>query len=347
MNDLQDIKSLSINELEQVLADFGEPKYRAKQIFQWLHKKYVNSFDEMLNLSKDLRQKLKENYYISCSAIEKKLISCYDSTVKYLFSLNDGEYVEAVLMSYHHGYSACISTQAGCKMGCTFCATGQGGFRRNLTAGEMLSQLQTMEKDRGVRISNVVLMGMGEPLDNFDNVVRFLRLVSSADGMNIGMRHLALSSCGLADKIRQLAELKLQITLSISLHAPNDEIRNRTMPVNKRFPIDELLSACREYIEKTGRRITFEYAMIDGVNDSLDCARQLASRLRGMLCHINLIPVNEVDKTGYKKSGKKSLNAFCAYLNNHGITATIRRTLGSDINASCGQLRGKAKETTD
>ena len=344
---MQDIKSLSINELEQVLADFGEPKYRAKQIFQWIHKKYVNSFDEMLNLSKDLRQKLKENYYISCSAIEKKLISCYDSTVKYLFSLNDGEYVEAVLMSYHHGYSACISTQAGCKMGCTFCATGQGGFRRNLTAGEMLSQLQTMEKDRGVRISNVVLMGMGEPLDNFDNVVRFLRLVSSADGMNIGMRHLALSSCGLADKIRQLAELKLQITLSISLHAPNDEIRNRTMPVNKRFPIDELLSACREYIEKTGRRITFEYAMIDGVNDSLDCARQLASRLRGMLCHINLIPVNEVDKTGYKKSGKKSLNAFCAYLNNHGITATIRRTLGSDINASCGQLRGKAKETTD
>lgn len=347
MNDLQDIKSLSLNELEQALADLGEPKYRAKQIFQWLHKKYVNSFDEMLNLSKNLRQKLKENYYISCSAIEKKLISCYDSTVKYLFSLNDGEYVEAVLMSYHHGYSACISTQAGCKMGCTFCATGQGGFRRNLTAGEMLSQLQTMEKDRGVRISNVVLMGMGEPLDNFDNVVRFLRLVSSADGMNIGMRHLALSSCGLADKIRQLAELKLQITLSISLHAPNDEIRNRTMPVNKRFPIDELLSACREYIEKTGRRITFEYAMIDGVNDSIDCARQLASRLRGMLCHINLIPVNEVDKTGYKKSGKKSLNAFCAYLNNHGITATIRRTLGSDINASCGQLRGKAKETTD
>ena len=314
MNDLQDIKSLSLNELEQALADIGEPKYRAKQIFQWLHKKYVNSFDEMLNLSKDLRQKLKENYYISCSAIEKKLISCYDSTVKYLFSLNDGEYVEAVLMSYHHGYSACISTQAGCKMGCTFCATGQGGFRRNLTAGEMLSQLQTMEKDRGVRISNVVLMGMGEPLDNFDNVVRFLRLVSSADGMNIGMRHLALSSCGLADKIRQLAELKLQITLSISLHAPNDEIRNRTMPVNKRFPIDELLSACREYIEKTGRRITFEYAMIDGVNDSIDCARQLASRLRGMLCHINLIPVNEVDKTGYKKSGKKASTLFAPIL---------------------------------
>nr|WP_305119705.1 MULTISPECIES: 23S rRNA (adenine(2503)-C(2))-methyltransferase RlmN [unclassified Ruminococcus] len=339
---MQDIKSLSVKELELALEKIGEPKYRAKQIFQWIHKKYVQSFDDMLNISKNLREKLKEIYYISSSAIEKKLISCYDSTVKYLFSLKDGEYVEAVLMSYHHGYSACISTQAGCKMGCTFCATGQGGFRRNLTAGEMLSQLQTMEKDENVRISNVVLMGMGEPLDNFDNVVKFLSLVSSDDGMNIGMRHIALSTCGLADKILKLAELKLQITLSISLHAPSDEIRNKTMPVNKRFPIDTLLSACREYIDKTGRRITFEYAMIDGVNDSVECAGLLCSRLKGMLCHVNLIPVNEVDKTGYKKSGKKSLNAFCAYLNGHGIPATIRRTLGSDINASCGQLRGKA-----
>lgn len=347
MNNLQDIKSLSINELEQALVNIGEPKYRAKQIFLWLHKKYVQSYDEMLNVSKNLREKLKENYYISYSAIEKKLISCYDSTVKYLFSLYDGEYVEAVLMSYHHGYSACISTQAGCKMGCTFCATGQGGFRRNLTAGEMLSQLQTIEKDQGVRISNVVLMGMGEPLDNFDNVIKFLHLVSSDDGMNIGMRHISLSSCGLADKIRRLADMKLQLTLSISLHAPNDEIRNKTMPVNKRFPIDELLRSCREYVEKTGRRVTFEYAMIDGVNDSIECAAELCSRLKGMLCHVNLIPVNEVEKTGYKKSGRKSLNAFCAYLNSHGIPATIRRTLGSDINASCGQLRGKIKETTN
>lgn len=344
---MQDIKSLSINELEQALVNIGEPKYRAKQIFLWLHKKYVQSYDEMLNVSKNLREKLKENYYISYSAIEKKLISCYDSTVKYLFSLYDGEYVEAVLMSYHHGYSACISTQAGCKMGCTFCATGQGGFRRNLTAGEMLSQLQTIEKDQGVRISNVVLMGMGEPLDNFDNVIKFLQLVSSDDGMNIGMRHISLSSCGLADKIRRLADMKLQLTLSISLHAPNDEIRNKTMPVNKRFPIDELLRSCREYVEKTGRRVTFEYAMIDGVNDSIECAAELCSRLKGLLCHVNLIPVNEVEKTGYKKSGRKSLNAFCAYLNSHGIPATIRRTLGSDINASCGQLRGKIKETTN
>lgn len=342
---MQDIKSLSIQELEQALVNIGEQKYRAKQIFLWLHKKYVESYDEMLNVSKNLREKLKENYYISYSAIEKKLISCYDNTVKYLFSLYDGEYVEAVLMSYHHGYSACISTQAGCKMGCTFCATGQGGFRRNLTAGEMLSQLQTIEKDQGVRISNVVLMGMGEPLDNFDNVIKFLHLVSYDDGMNIGMRHISLSSCGLADKIRRLADMKLQLTLSISLHAPNDEIRNKTMPVNKRFPIDELLRSCREYVEKTGRRVTFEYAMIDGVNDSIECAAELCSRLKGMLCHVNLIPVNEVEKTGYKKSGRKSLNAFCTYLNSHGIPATIRRTLGSDINASCGQLRGKIKET--
>ena len=302
---MQDIKSLSIKELEEALSSIGEPKYRAKQIFLWLHKKYVQSFDEMLNLSKNLREKLKENYYISDSAIEKKLISCYDSTVKYLFSLNDGEYVEAVLMSYHHGYSACISTQAGCKMGCTFCATGQGGFRRSLTAGEMLSQLQTMEKDRNVRISNVVLMGMGEPLDNYDNVIKFLHLVSDDDGMNIGMRHIAVSTCGLADKIRALADLKLQITLSVSLHAPNDEIRSATMPVNKRFPIDELLSSCREYADKTGRRITFEYAMIAGVNDSIACAAELCSRLKGMLCHVNLIPVNEVDKTGYKKKRQK------------------------------------------
>lgn len=337
---MQDIKSLSIEKLEDWLIQIGELKYRAKQIFLWIHQKNVQSFDEMLNISKNLREKLKEIYYISNSTIEKKLISCYDSTVKYLFSFNDGECVEAVLMSYHHGYTACISTQAGCKMGCTFCATGQGGFHRNLTAGEMISQLQAIEADQSIRISNVVLMGMGEPLDNYDNVIDFLRLVSCDNGMNIGMRHITLSTCGLADKIEQLAKLKLQITLSISLHAPNDEIRNRTMPVNKRFPVDTLLEKCRNYIAETGRRITFEYAMIDGVNDSLECAALLSSKLRGMLCHVNLIPVNEVDKTGYKKSGKKNLNEFCNYLNSRGIPATIRRTLGADINASCGQLRG-------
>lgn len=336
---MQDIKSLSLNELEQALADIGEPKYRAKQIFQWLHKKYVNSFDEMLNLSKDLRQKLKENYYISCSAIEKKLISCYDSTVKYLFSLNDGEYVEAVLMSYHHGYSACISTQAGCKMGCTFCATGQGGFRRNLTAGEMLSQLQTMEKDRGVRISNVVLMGMGEPLDNFDNVVKFLRLVSDDNGLNIGMRHITISTCGIVPKIYELAELYLGVTLSVSLHAPNDSVRQKTMPIAKRYSMDELLKACKDYFDLTGRRVTFEYSMISGVNDSDRDAYELSERLSGMNCHVNLIPVNTVDGTGYKKSSIERQQAFVNILGRKHIAATVRRTLGSDINASCGQLR--------
>ena len=338
---LTDIKSLSIEALEEGLAKMGEPKFRAKQIFLWLHQKNIENFDEMMNIPKNLREKLKEIYYISHSAIEKKLISCYDSTVKYLFSFNDGECVEAVLMSYHHGYSACISTQAGCKMGCTFCATGQGGFRRNLTAGEMISQLQTIESDSGVRISNVVLMGMGEPLDNYDNVISFLRLASCESGMNIGMRHITLSTCGLVDKIRKLAKLKLQITLSVSLHAPNDRIRERTMPVNKRFGVDELLSACRDYCKITGRRVTFEYAMISGVNDSPACAEELAKRLRGMLCHVNLIPVYEVEMTGYKKSGKKSLNDFCSYLNSNGVPATVRRTLGADINASCGQLRGK------
>lgn len=343
MNKLRDIKSLSLEALETELSKLGEPKFRAKQIFTWIHQKNVQSFDEMLNISKELRKKLKEIYYISHSSIEKKLISCYDSTVKYLFSFADGECVEAVLMSYRHGFSACISTQAGCKMGCTFCATGRGGFRRNLTAGEMISQLQAMEADQHVRISNIVLMGMGEPLDNYDNVISFLSLVSSSDGMNIGMRHITLSTCGLADKIDQLASLGLQLTLSVSLHAPNDEIRNKTMPVNRRFPVDELLKHCRAYAEKTGRRVSFEYAMISGLNDSLDCAHELAAKLRGMLCHVNLIPVNEVKETRYRKSSKQSLREFCDYLNSHGIPTTIRRTLGSDINASCGQLRAEHK----
>lgn len=343
MNNLQDIKSLSLENLEISLIQMDEQKYRAKQIFFWLHQKNVQFFDEMLNISKSLRKKLKEIYYISNSAIEKKFISCYDNTVKYLFSLSDGEYVEAVLMKYHHGYTACISTQVGCKMGCTFCATGQGGFCRDLTSGEMISQLQAIESDMGLRVSNVVLMGMGEPLDNYDNVVNFLRIVSCKDGMNIGMRQITLSSCGLADKIGELADLKLQITLSISLHAPNDDIRNKIMPVNKRFPVDVLLEKCRYYTEKTGRRVTFEYSMISGVNDSQKCAEVLCSKLRGMLCHVNLIPINEVDKTNYKKSSRKVLNAFCLYLNSHGVPSTIRRTLGCDINASCGQLRGQYK----
>ena len=244
-------------ELAEMLKDMGEPSYRAKQVFKWLHSG-VNSFDEMTNISKALREKLVENCYISKATIEKKLISSYDDTEKYLFSFEDGETVESVLMKYHHGYTACISTQVGCKMGCTFCATGQGGFCRNLTASEMLSQLQSEQKDNGIRISNVVLMGMGEPLDNFDNVMRFLKLVSHDEGMNIGMRHISLSTCGIVPRIYELADKRLQLTLSVSLHAPNDEIRSRTMPINRKYGVDELLKACRYYSDNTGRRISFE-----------------------------------------------------------------------------------------
>lgn len=341
----EDIKSMTEEELSQALSPLGLKPYRAQQIFGWLHNKSAESFDEMLNIPKNTRIKLSEIYYISVASIEKKLVSCYDDTIKYLYRLHDGIFVEAVLMSYHHGYTMCISTQAGCKMGCTFCATGQNGFERNLTASEMLAQIQTAQKDNHIRISNVVLMGMGEPLDNYENVLRFLDLVSCGNGLNIGMRHITLSTCGLADKIYDLAKKRLQITLSVSLHAPNDELRSQTMPVNRRFPIDELLKACRYYADKTGRRITFEYAMIDGLNDTQACAGELAMKLRGMLCHVNLIPVNETAGAAYQKSKQGRLIAFCNILEKNGVTATVRRTLGADINASCGQLKGTyAKE---
>ncbi len=343
-----DIKSMYEEELKEEFAKMGEPAYRAGQVYKWLHEG-VKSFDEMTNISKKLRERLMENYYISNAAIEKKLISAYDDTKKYLFSFGDGEMVESVLMKYHHGYTSCISTQVGCKMGCTFCATGKSGFSRNLTASEMLAQLQAEQQDNHIRISNIVLMGMGEPLDNFENVIRFLKLVSSENGMNIGMRHISLSTCGIVPKIYELADMKLQLTLSVSLHAPNDQIRSRTMPVNRKYNIDELLKACQYYVRQTNRRISFEYAMIDGVNDSVANAEELAKRLKGILSHVNLIPVNAVKGTGYEKSKKESIKRFIAVLERAGITATVRRTLGSDINASCGQLRrsvsdGRIKE---
>ena len=343
-----DIKSMYEEELKEEFAKMGEPAYRAGQVYKWLHEG-VKSFDEMTNISKKLRERLMENYYISNAAIEKKLISSYDDTKKYLFSFRDGEMVESVLMKYHHGYTSCISTQVGCKMGCTFCATGKSGFSRNLTASEMIAQLQAEQQDNHIRISNIVLMGMGEPLDNFENVIRFLKLVSSENGMNIGMRHISLSTCGIVPKIYELADMKLQLTLSVSLHAPNDQIRSRTMPVNRKYNIDELLKACQYYVRQTNRRISFEYAMIDGVNDSVANAEELAKRLKGILSHVNLIPVNAVKGTGYEKSKKESIKRFIAVLERAGITATVRRTLGSDINASCGQLRrsvsdGRIKE---
>lgn len=341
VSELKDIKSLTLNELTNEMNALGLPAYRAEQIFKWLHEKAVQSFDEMLNIPKNIRKSLTELYYISVATIEKKQISCYDGTIKYLFRLYDGEFIESVLMDYHHGYTICISTQVGCKMGCTFCATGKSGFSRNLTPSEMLAQIQSAQKDNNIRISNIVLMGMGEPLDNFDNVIKFLLLVSSDKGINIGMRHITLSTCGVVPKMYELAKLKLQITLSVSLHAPNDEIRSRTMPINNKYNVNELIKACRDYVKVTNRRITFEYAMIDGVNDSDECAEELAHLVKGMLCHINLIPVNSVNGTAYQKSKKKRLVEFSNILEKNGVTATIRRTLGSDIDASCGQLRRK------
>ena len=340
MNNLTDIKSMTLDELTDFVTENGFPKFRAKQIYDWLYKN-VTDFDDMRNISADLKTFLKSSCYISVANIEKKLVSRYDKTVKYLFSFNDGECVESVVMSYKHGYSICISTQVGCKMGCTFCATGKSGFSRSLVPSEMLGQIEAAQRDLNIRISNIVLMGMGEPLDNFDNVVKFLRLVSSYNGLNIGMRHITLSTCGIVPKIYELAKLHLGITLSVSLHAPNDEIRQRTMPIARKYSIEELLKACSDYFKTTGRRVTFEYSMISGVNDSDENARELAKRLEGTQSHVNLIPVNTVEGTGYLKSNIKRQQAFIKILAAKNIGATVRRTLGSDINASCGQLKRK------
>lgn len=340
MSEMLDIKSMTLDEITEFIVSNGFPKFRAKQIFGWINKGITN-FNQMSNIPTELKNFLNTSSYISVANIEKKLVSRYDNTVKYLFSFNDGECVEAVVMSYKHGYSICISTQVGCKMGCTFCATGKSGFSRSLTPSEMLGQIETAQNDLNIRISNIVLMGMGEPLDNFDNVVRFIRLVSSDDGLNIGMRHITLSTCGLVPKIYELADLHLGITLSVSLHAPNDQIRRKTMPIARKYSIEELLQACRDYFKTTGRRVTFEYSMISGVNDSDANAKELAQRLDGMNCHVNLIPVNTVEGTGYIKSNIKRQQSFIDILAEKNITATVRRTLGSDINASCGQLKRK------
>lgn len=331
---------MTLDELTEFVTENGFPKFRAKQIYDWLYKN-VTDFDNMRNIPADLKAFLKSSSYISVANIEKKLVSRYDKTVKYLFSFNDGECVESVVMSYKHGYSICISTQVGCKMGCTFCATGKSGFSRSLASSEMLGQIEAAQRDLNIRISNIVLMGMGEPLDNFDNVVKFLRLVSSDNGLNIGMRHITLSTCGIVPKIYELAKLHLGITLSVSLHAPNDEIRQRTMPIARKYSIEELLKACSDYFKTTGRRVTFEYSMISGVNDSDENARELAKRLEGTQSHVNLIPVNTVEGTGYLKSNIKRQQAFIKILAAKNIGATVRRTLGSDINASCGQLKRK------
>lgn len=336
---LKDIKSLSLNELKQEMESLGEKSFKAKQIYSWLHKRGAESFDEMTDISKNLRENLKKNYDIYNCTIEKKLVSMYDNTVKYLFKLNDGELIESVVMKYKYGYTICVSSQVGCKMGCTFCASGIAGFVRNLSPSEILSQVYKAQRDLDIRISHIVMMGVGEPLDNFDNVMKFLSMISDENGVNIGMRNISLSTCGVVTGIYKLLERKLQLTLSISLHAPNNDIRSRTMPVNNKWNVETLLKACRDYTKETSRRISFEYAMISGVNDSDECARELASKLKGMLCHVNLIPVNSVKERDYVKSDTNRINSFIKILESRGINVTVRRTLGSDINASCGQLR--------
>ncbi len=341
--ELKDIKSLTLYELENEISELGERGYRAKQIYRWLNLG-IKTFDEMTDISKSFREKLKQNYMIANADIERKLVSNIDGTIKYLFKLYDGEYVEAVLMKYNHGYSICISTQVGCKMGCKFCATGKSGFSRNLLPSEMLAQIQTAQIDNDIRISNIVLMGMGEPLDNYDNVMKFLLLVSSPDGMNIGMRHISLSTCGIVDKIYALADEKMQLTLSISLHATNDKKRNEIMPINQKWNMESLIKACRYYSNKTRRRISFEYTMINGVNDSEEDAKELSRVLKGIISHVNLIPMNNIENGQYNRSSKKRIENFTKVLEKNGVNATVRRTLGADINASCGQLKRRAQQ---
>ena len=336
----QDIKSMTLAELQDAFAALGEPKFRAKQVFAWLHRGAV-SFEAMTNLSKPLRETLDSLYFINRPTVARKQISRLDGTIKYLWRLRDGNCVESVVMQYHHGNTVCISSEVGCPMGCKFCASTIGGLVRRLEPSELLDQVLFSQLDSGLAISNIVLMGIGEPLDNFDNVMRFLELVNSPDGMNIGMRHISLSTCGLVDKIEQLAKRDLQLTLSVSLHSPDDESRSKIMPVNRRWPVDTLLSACRDYFAKTGRRISFEYTMIDGVSDSPEQAQLLAKKLAGMGAHVNMIPLNNVTESGLHTSSRQAIRRFQTILEENGVTATLRRTLGSDIDASCGQLRRK------
>jgi len=336
----QDIKSLTLPELREAFASLGEPAFRAQQVFVWLSRG-AGSFAEMSNLSKPLREKLDNLYFITRPTAVRRQVSQRDGTIKYLWRLSDGNCVESVVMRYRHGNTVCISSEVGCPMGCKFCASTLGGLVRRLTPSELFDQVLFSQLDSGLEISNVVLMGIGEPLDNFDAVMKFLELVNSPEGLNIGMRHISLSTCGLVDKIDLLAQRKLQLTLSVSLHAPDDETREKIMPVDKRWPVDELLAACRRYFDTTGRRVSFEYTMIDGVSDSPEKAELLARKLRGMGAHVNLIPLNAVRETGLKTSSREAVRRFQEILESAGIPATVRRTLGGDIDASCGQLRRK------
>lgn len=337
--ELIDIKSMDEAQLQAYFEQLGEKKFRASQVYQWLHQKLVTDFDQMTNLPESLRKTLKENCRLTALTAERVQVSQIDGTSKYLFKLYDGNLIESVLMKYHHGNSVCISSQVGCRMGCRFCASTQAGRVRDLEAGEICSEIYTAQKDIGERISHIVLMGIGEPLDNFDEVMKFLENITSPEGVNIGMRNISLSTCGLVPKIDQLAEKKLQLTLSVSLHAPNNEIRSGMMPVNDAYPVEVLMQAVRRYQDTTGRRVSFEYSMVRGVNDSDACARQLANLIRGMGAHVNLIPINPVDGSPYSATDAANVHRFQQKLESLGVNATVRRRLGSEISAACGQLR--------
>ena len=334
------LKSLTLTQLTQLFKQMGQPAFRAKQVYTWLHRG-ITDYSQMTNIPKDLRQMLEERYPLCVPQVVRRQQSQKDGTIKFLWKLSDGNCVETVLMRYHYGNTVCISTEVGCRMGCAFCASTLGGLVRKLEPFEMLDQVLFTQVESGLPISHIVLMGIGEPLDNFDNVMQFLQLVNSAEGMNISMRHISLSTCGIVPQIDALAERKLQLTLSVSLHAPTDEIRNQIMPVNKAYPTEQLLQACRRYYEKTNRRISFEYAMIRDVNDTQEAAKLLIKRLKGLPAHFNLIPLNHVEESPLKPSTKQAVELFQKTLQDAGITATVRRTLGGDIDASCGQLRRK------
>ena len=338
----EDIKSMTLEELTQAMKELGQPAFRGRQVFSWLHGRGAGSFGEMTDLSKALREQLEERCYINTLRVARRQVSRLDGTVKYLWELMDGNCIESVLMQYHHGNTVCISSQVGCRMGCAFCASTVGGKVRDLRPSELIDQVLFTQRDSGKPISNIVLMGIGEPMDNLDNVLRFLELVNHRDGLDIGMRHISLSTCGLIPGIRRLAELKLQLTLSVSLHAPDNETRSRIMPVNRAYDVEQLFAACHEYFRQTGRRISFEYAMIDGVNDHDWQADLIAEKLRGMPGHVNMIPLNDVRESPLKPS--RRIRQFQQRLESHGVTATVRRSLGGDIDASCGQLRRKAME---
>ena len=338
MTEKIDLKSKSIEELKKILSGWGEKAFRASQIFCWLHEKRVSSFEEMTNVSKSLREKMEQECELT-TIREIDRLESLDGTKKFLFELSDGQAIESVLMKYHHGNSVCISSQAGCRMGCKFCASTLGGLIRNLKASEMLEQIYEIERITGENVSNVVVMGTGEPMDNYENFVRFVRILSAKEGKNISVRNITVSTCGIVEGILRLAEENLPLTLALSLHAPNDEIRKQTMPVAYKYSLDEVLAACDYYYKKTSRRITYEYSLVQGVNDSGDCARELSKRLQGKNCHVNLIPVNPIKERDYKKSGETAIQNFKNILEKNRINVTIRREMGSDINAACGQLR--------